>query len=72
MFHVSVAECTEALKNIRDEVNPLEKPAFLSQLTIYLVDGTFKNHQVNKMEKETQFYVKRDFINAVLDNIYGR
>lgn len=48
---MSVEECVTTLENIRDDINPLEKPTFLEQLKKDLVDGTFKSHQCAKAEE---------------------
>lgn len=70
---MSVEECVTTLENIRDDINPLEKPTFLEQLKKDLVDGTFKSHHVARLKKSTHFNTaKRDFINGVLQNIASR
>ena len=73
-FQVNVKECLRCLEEIRDDVNPLEKPTYLSKLKEDLVDGKFKGDwTVAKMKHASEFKnVKTNFINAVITNIEHR
>jgi hypothetical protein len=61
------------LQDIRNDHNPLEKPTYLAQLQKDLSNGIFKEHQVAKLKKTTQFTnAKNQFIDAVLQNLAKR
>jgi hypothetical protein len=70
---VSLEECVHTLQDIRNDHNPLEKPTYLAQLQKDLSNGIFKEHQVAKLKKTTQFTnAKNQFIDAVLQNLAKR
>ena len=70
----AVDECVTSLQDIRDGVNPLGMPRFLSLLEKDLVNGVFKgHHHISRLKHPNQFQkAKRDFIDAIIQNVQNR